>query len=326
MPRDRQARRRLSRPTVTAHTVGCTLAIALAAPSAAAGEGRRPLGDALHIEPGATCLEGITLAQQVASWLGSDTVDADVWIRVDGGADDPREVSFRMGRRAEVLAVRRFAPGPERCEQLEAAVGLAIALAIKVSLLDDLVGRSPALPAATPEPRDRWAVTAAPVASIAVIPGAAVGAGAALEEALPPNFAVRVGVVGIGGWGKTFEHVTGSFDAAVAAFRLDGCVRWALGPAVLVRGCAGVLLGGLFASGRDLPVPKDSAKGWSAAAYALGVTVDVSRRWSVDGELAAVFPFSPTSFGVRTASGDVVDARASGNVGGLLSVGPRYRF
>ena len=310
---------------LTAQAVGCALAAALAASSAAATEEKQALVQALHVEPGATCLEGVALAQQVASWLGSDTVDADVWIQVEGDADDPRDVSFRMGRGADVLAVRRFAPGPERCEQLAAAVGLAIALAIKVTLLDDLVGRAPTPPATTPEPRDRGGVTAAPVAALAVIPGAAVGFAAAVEDAIPPNFAVRVGVVGVGGWGKTFERVAGSFDAAVVAFRLDGCVRWALRPVVL-RGCAGVLLGGLFASGRDLPVPKNSAKGWSAAAYAAGVTVDVSKRWSVDGELAAVFPFSPTSFGVRTATGDVADARATGNVGGLLSFGPRYRF
>jgi hypothetical protein len=326
MPWDRRAAGRLSRSTLRAQAAGATFAVVLAASSAAGSDGKQALSEALRVVPGATCLEASALVQQVTLWLGSDVVDADLWIEVEGSADDPRGVSFRVGRGADVLAVRRFAPGPERCEQLEAFVGLAIALAIKVSLLDDLMGRPAAPPATPPEPRDQWAVTASGIAALAVVPGVAGGVGGAVDAAIPPNFALRVGLAAVGGWGKTFDRTAGSFDAEVVALHFDGCVRLPIRRAIRLRACAGVMFGGLLAHGHDFPSPQTSAKFWSAATYAAGVTFDVSSHWSLDGEVAAVFPFSPTSLGVKSASGDVVEARQSGTVGGLVSLGPRYRF
>jgi hypothetical protein len=173
--------------------------VGLSAPEALAESHQRALTDAIDVHPGATCVELAPLAEDVGAWLGADTVDAAVWVRVEGSTDDPRSVSFEMGRGDSVLARRRFAPGPERCEHLQAALGLAIALAIRVSLLDEIVGPRPEPAPQRPPARAQrpWAVGGGPAVSFGVLPGAALGASLSVERDLPPNFALRLGALGL---------------------------------------------------------------------------------------------------------------------------------
>ncbi len=263
------------------------------------------------------------LADHVRAWLGSDHVDADVWIHVEGSADDPRVVSFTMGRGARVLARRRFEPGPDRCEHLQAAVGLAIALALRVSLLDDIAGSAPLR---TNARGDVWAVGADVLASYDVLPGSAVGAAVRIERRLPPNFELRLDLHGLGGWDKAFDHVAGAFDAALFAARLDGCVTFVLAGPVGGRECLGFEAGGLFAQGSGFTSPRSSVARWLAAADALGVTIDVAPRWSVEGTLTLVLPLEHPGIEVQTSSGTVIDSRALATAGAELALGPLYRF
>jgi hypothetical protein len=320
------------RPTkARMHGVWCHLAaglvatahVALAPADARAERELRPLAEALHVEPGATCVTADALADHVRAWLGSDQVDADVWVRVEGSADDPRVVSFTMGRGGRVLARRRFEPGPDRCENLQAAVGLAIALTLRVSLLDDIVGPAPSAPAAR---SDVWAAGAEVLASYDVLPGTAVGAAVRVERRLPPNFELRLDLRGLGGWDKAFDHVAGAFDAALFAARLDGCVTFALAGPVGGRECLGFEAGGLFAQGSGFASPRSSVARWLAAADALGVTIDVTPRWSLDATLTLVLPLEHPSIEVRTSSGTVIDSRALATAGAELALGPLYRF
>lgn len=288
---------------------------------------QRALTDAIDVSPGATCLDVTALAEHVGAWLGSETTDADVWVRVDGSPDDPRTVVFEMGRGDRLLARRRFSPGPEQCEHLQAAVGLAIALAIRVSLLDEIVGsREPAPERPALETQERWSLGGGPVVAFGVLPGTALGASLRIERTLPPNFALRLGVLGLAAWDRTFATVPGFFDAETLALRLDACVRLDLATSLAARGCAGLLAGGLLAQGRDFATSQSASSGWVAVANALEMALGLADHWSFEGEVTLVLPLESTQARVLSASRDVVEARDLSTVGVTIMIGPVYRF
>jgi hypothetical protein len=306
------------------------LAVVFAAPAAGAEPAARPLTEAIRVERGATCIDVQDLAGEVATWLDTDRVEPDVWVRVEGSAGDPRVASFEMGRGSDVLARRRFDPGPERCEHLEAMLGLAIALAIKVSLVQDLAeltGEAPRAP--EPPPPDVWRLGARALAALGVVPGLAAGAEVRVEAALPPNFVLRAGLFGVAGPDGNFGHGPGAFSTEIAALRADACVRLDLGPrarTVHVKGCTGFLAGGLFLQGRGFPASQSASTSWFALAAAADVGVDLGARWSLDAELAVVLPLGHATVGTLSATGAVVDSREFGSAGATVALGPSYRF
>jgi hypothetical protein len=303
------------------------LVVLLPAREALGAEAQRPLTEAIDVHPGATCVEAGALAEQVGVWLGAETADADVWVRVAGSDDDPRTVSFEMGRGDRLLARRRFAPGPERCDHLQAALGLAIALAIRVSLLDEIVGpKQPAPERPANEPREPWAVGVGAVVAFGVLPGTSLGAGIRAERELPPNFALRLGVMGLSTWNQTFATVSGSFDAEIVALRLDACVRLDLTPRLTGSGCAGFLAGGLLSQGRDFVSSRSAASLWTAAAEAVEIGYRAGKHWSLDAEVSLVLPLRRTQVQVLSGAGDVKEARALSSAGVTMTVGPAYRF
>jgi hypothetical protein len=290
----------------------------------------RPLAEALHVHPGATCVDTETLAEQVGTWLASDRVDAGVSVDVEGSADDPRAVAFTMTRGAGVVARRRFDPGPERCENLQASLGLAIALAIKVSLLDDLAGFRVAAPAPA-APARLLDLSAGATLAVGVLPGVEGGLTAHLARAIGAVFAVRVGILALAGWGKTLDNVggsfeAGSFDAELLALQIDACVRVDLLPRLHLRACTGFAGGALFAQGGDVPGSRGAASGWGAVTDSLGLVADLGDRWSAEAEITMLVPFDRTRVGVRSAAGDEVDSRELGAFGGAVSLGPVLRF
>ncbi len=279
------------------------------------------------MQAGATCIDLQELADEVGTWLATDRVDPDVWVHVQGSPDDPRVAWFEMGRGQDVLAHRRFDPGPDRCEHLEAMMGLAIALAIKVSLLDELTGRTPTAPPAPPppEPNEAWGFGGDALLTLGVAPGVAAGLDIRLERSLPPNFVLRAGLLGLAGSNGTFDRVTGAFSTEIAAVRADACVR-EVTKKVRVGGCTGVLAGGLFLQGRDFPSSQSAAAPWAALASGVELGVDLGVHWSLGAQVAVILPFGRTTAGAVSATGNVIDSRDLGSVGGMLSVGPTYRF
>lgn len=291
------------------------------------GEGNgKALTDVIDVRPGATCVQLAPLAEHVGTWLGTDTVDPEVWVRVEGSPDDPRTVSFEMGRGDRVLARRRFEPGPERCEHLQAALGLAIALAIRVSLLDEILGPREAPAPARPAEAHPWAVGGGAAVSLGVLPGAALGASVSAERDLPPNFALRLGALGLATPDRTFATGPGAFDAEAIALRIDACVRIAVAARLSGLVCAGFLAGGLFTQGHDFASSRSASSAWTAAASAIGVTVGLAGRWSLDGEAMLVAPLRRTQVEVLSAAGTIAETRDLSSAGVTLTVGPVYRF
>jgi hypothetical protein len=325
MPRSRRVA-----PGLIALAVGLTFV-----PSRArADDGARPLREAITVEPGATCLETTALVEDVQSWLGADTVDADVLVDVRGSPEEPRVAGFRMLRGGRVVAVRRFEPGPSRCAQLHAVLGLAIAMALKASILEDIAPT--VVPAAVPAPfaapsdvapeaLGRWATEVDALAALAVLPDPAFGIDARIESALTPTLQARLGLLALLAFGETFD-APGHFNTWLLAPRLDLCAGFGVTRRLRAHGCMGMSVGGLHAQGYGFPSPESTFIRWLAVANELGVTAELSRRWSIAANATLILPVSRNSIVLRDYSDSVLQERDLASVGWIFGLGPVFRF
>jgi hypothetical protein len=316
------------------------------APSVASADVReRPLEQAITVDAGATCLDATALIEHVETWLESATIDADLTVVVHGSADRPRVVEFQTLRDGHVIASRRFDPGPARCDHLHAALGLAIAMAIKASLVEEIAGISATPPAPVERspppvevnlaPRETarlaplaagsWTVGAHALAALAILPDPAFGLDARVERALGPSFSARAGLFALASLGEAFPG-TGRFDALLLAPRVDVCAAVDASARLRVRGCMGAALGAIHARGYDLSVPESSWVRWFAVANDLDLTFDLSRTWSLDGGITLFLPVARNSIVVKDQTGRVLEERDLASVGGFFGLGPKFRF
>jgi len=277
----------------------------------------------LRVRRGVTCLSAESLAAEVEQWVYDEPLPQAVVIEVDGSWSDPQSASFRVIGAGRTIAHRAFEPGPPRCEHLRAALGLAIALAFKASLLDGL-GRPLA---DDPQARvEGWSLTAAGLATYRLLPGFAPGLELRAMLGLGRSFALRVGVLGVAALGVDFERAAGGFDAVLSAGRADACVRAAFTEGPRVQVCAGVLAGALYAGGYGGPQRQSALLGWVSFVNAASASVAITERWSLGLEVSVSFLLRPLSLGVRDSAGREVDARSVPSVGYVASLGPSYDF
>jgi hypothetical protein len=310
-------------------------AILIHSPLAMAAESARPLHDAITVDPGATCLDAATLLEQVQSWIGADTVDADVDVEVRGSPDHPRVVTFRTLRGGRVAAVRIFDPGPARCEQLHAVLGLAIAMALKASLIEEIAQSAaptsvaavsierPATPIDALPP---WAAAVQPVLAVGVLPDPAFGLGVRAERRIVHALRARLGVLGVLAPGETFGGAPGRFTTWLLAPRLDLCASLEVISHVQAHGCLGMSGGSLHAQGFDYPRPQSTFIRWLAVANELGVTAELSRHWAVEVDATLILPVARNSIVVRDYSGNVLLQRDLAPAGWFFGAGPLFRF
>ena len=263
----------------------------------------------------------------------ADTVDADVVVDVRGSPEQPRVAGFRMLRGGQVIAVRRFEPGPSRCEQLHAVLGLAIAMALKASLMEDIAPTAIPLPAPAPPVPSRaagletppWAIAADVLAALAVLPDAAFGVDARMERALTPTFRARLGLLAVLALGESFD-APGHFDTWLLAPRLDLCAGFDVTRRVRASGCMGILAGAIHAQGYSYPSVKSTFIRWLAVGNELGAAAELSRHWSIAASATLILPVIRNSIVLRDYSGDVLEQRDLSPVGWILGVGPIVRF
>ncbi len=304
---------------------------AFASGRARAADTARPLREAIAVEPGATCLDAATLVEDVESWIGADTVDADVVVDVRGSPDQPRVAGFRMLRGGRVIAVRRFEPGPSRCEQLHAVLGLAIAMALKASLIEEIAPTAASSPAPAPPPSvpraalPRWAVGVDALAALAVLPDAAFGIDARVEIAITPTLRARLGLLALGSFGETFD-APGHFDTWLLAPRLDLCAGFDVTRRLRASGCMGMSGGGLHAQGYAFPSTESTFIRWLAVANELEVTSELSRRWSIAASATLILPVIRNSIVLRDYSYSVLQERDLAPIGWVFGIGPVFRF
>jgi hypothetical protein len=308
------------------------LALVLGASRSAAAEGPRGLREAIAVDAGATCLDADTLVEHVRSWRGSEPVAPDIAVQVQGSADDPRVVSFRAMRGGQVIATRRFDPGPASCEHLHAAVGLAIAMALSASLADALFGPAamPSTAALGAPPADarvhRWSFDASVVAALDVLPGAALGLDARFEYAFTSSLGLRLGLVALAGTPGSIEGLGGHYDSELLAARGDVCAGDDLSAGVRIQGCAGFAGGALVARGHSFTVSQTALAPWTAIVNEVGLIASLGRRWGLDLALGVILPLQRLSLVVHNRTGAEIGDQPLGQAGGFVALGAIRRF
>lgn len=280
------------------------------------------LATALTIDRGVTCLDSAELVEHVASWLGTNRVSAPLAIEVHGSPYFARTVWFRIRRGDTTLAERRFEPAPARCDDLHAAVGLAIALALKASLLDSLIGaRTGAAPASHP-----FRLAAQALGGVGVVPGTELGVGLSLQRSFAERFAARLMALVVLGPRGDFRGDQGHFDAWLGVGRLDVCSRFADLPSLGLSACVGIAAGGLYATGEAFPMSRHAFIAYVAVANSLELDIELSTHWSLAIAIDLLVPLRRTSFVVRDQTGAVTATHELAAAGALIAVGPAYRF
>jgi hypothetical protein len=203
---------------------------------------------------------------------------------------------------------------------MHAVVGLAIALALKVSLRDELLGEP------VPTGAFGWSLGVAATGAWNVVPGAAGGALVWVEKALPEHFAARLGVSGLIGGSNQFERVSGEFVTSSVALETALCAVPLLGKGVRGRLCIGLDARALFASGSGFAISRSTVLDWFSVANSLGLSVPIAPKWALVGAIELIAPLKRIQIAVVDTAGHVVDTRDSAAAGGLLSFGGAYEF
>lgn len=329
---------------LTPTLLGLTCSLLLAPADAQA----RPLAEVLRVEPGATCLSAPALVGTIEVWLGRDTVDPAVRVievRGDPTRADTASISIEIG--GEKIE-RSFDPGPAKCGDLHAVVGLAVAIAVDTSVLGslgyDVVGggatppppgedterpplaRRPrpgeAPPPSPPEVRTVIAAALRGTAWIGLLPGAAGGGAAQVEFGWRGAIDLRIGGWGAYGGERSFDG--SRLALALVGARVDVCAvlpRRRIRP----RLCFGPTGGALIVRART-PDVRSTLGPHVALAVAPELRVWVTRRFALDVALDLVLPVVRPVLVVRGPDG--ADTLGSSltlpPVGAALSLGAAF--
>ncbi|HEX9297341.1 MAG TPA: hypothetical protein VF881_15975 [Polyangiaceae bacterium] len=298
--------------------------------SAAPGE-TRPIAEALEVMAG-SCLDRESLAQQLRAWLRRDDIDNRISIVVRNGATDRSFSVLRDGR----PVVERVLPRVEvECEQLRAAVGLAIAIAIEtmvVKTVDELkpppAGRpeldlAPAPSKPETSPRRSSSLGLRFLGAIAVLPRPAVGASADLSVPLASLWDVNFSVLA-----TSSAHVElgrGSGDLSLVAAQLDACVG-SYDRLLGSRVCLGGVFGRLLAEGSGYATSYEPKLIWAAAAARLDGSVRVGRGLRIVLGVGGVVPVVVPRLEVRSPQGTIVASETLPKFGAMFSIGPQLEL
>jgi hypothetical protein len=292
------------------------VASAQSAPSEPISE--QPLGAALDLDPGATCLEQNRLAAEVQTWLGRDRVHGDVHVHVHGGDSDPRAVEFRILRHGTARE-RRFDALPEGCEDATAVVGLAIALAIDANAAEGIIA-----PTGDAKATSRTVLVAGQVTTaFDVLPGLSLGAAAGIEYRAIDWLSPRLDLLGQISWNNAIENTAGVFDVGVVALAPQICAGGNIGARSRFELCSGAAVGVVHAQGRGYAMSRSSTGPWVVASGGLRLLFVVGIPWALDVD--GVFPIHVPAFRAEDAQGQAA-FREPSPAGGLLSLGPSITF
>lgn len=266
------------------------------------------IGTALVVTRGATCVDHDRLALQVRTWLDHPDVDARLRIEVVGDEEHSLRLSFTLRRGDEVIAVRSFDPAPERCTDLHAVVGLAIALAIDATVLESVGVEPRTVPPriepptvrktkpkpGVPQPRARqWRMRIDLTGMFTVGHPPGVGGGAKLELGFAWREILELGV-------GTLAASSGSEpvgDGAATFSVVGGLAQICAGPPwrrLRPRGCAGVIAGAAIAAGQGFMVDATRRVAWVDIPFGADLRVQLAPRvdftLGIDGLVAVVRP------------------------------------
>lgn len=288
--------------------------------------------DATSVRAGTSCVTRERIASEVVRWLGTSTIPTGITIDVEGSGDDSNTVSFKVTRDRSVLARRTFSSAPAGCEELHSIVGLAVALALRASLVEsspadarsDPEHATSAARAARGQDGRRWQLGAAFVVGLGLAPRSTTGGELSLRRRVGRHFAVDSGVLALATRKAPFEHTEGAFSLRWFGVRIGACALFER--RVRLRACVGMRGSALQVRGDGYPQNRRAVLPQFAASGGLGIGIPLSARWSLDLDGTCVVPLEGTHVQVRTSAGAVVDTKRLSYVAAQATLGPGYHF
>lgn len=307
---------------------------------------QRPLGDALQVEPGASCLDHATLLQHLQSWRSEPELDARIAVLIHG-SDDPRKIGFEVWVGSTAWIERSFDPAPEQCADRHAVVALAIAIALDDTLAEELglIAPAPPMPREpTPaiqatdderpiddlEPdqpprsrRPRLGVTLAAGMFGGMHPQLGAGGLASFDIRALPHFDLRLG--GFGSHVPDVRFSEGTIASTIAAGRFDMC--WGTLPrTVRLRICGGFAAGALHAKPRGFDHNATQSLPWLAALGGIDLVILLVGPLALELRIDGFVALQRNVLDLSTVNGETVGSLRYGPGGLILAVGPRFEF
>jgi hypothetical protein len=307
----------------------------------------RPVSEAIVAAP-SRCGDTGAWAASAAAWLERDRIDRRITIEILEVAGGVRFVVLRDGAPVgeRTLEVARLP-----CDDVRAAIGLGIASAIDVTLLDAWKGPrepdgAPGRPAErAASPREDWVPPDERPRPARQGPRTRIGLeGGLLAGALPRASFVGAAVVDVSvarfvdlrasflatsdvtaTIGDRSGGVVGRSDTGIVAGRGDLCVTGSIVPAVRLRGCAGGFVGATHARGVGVPSPTTAWAPWAGPALRSDLRIAASEAFGVSLGVDGVFPVVRTELAV-TDRGRAVGTRALSPAGLAIVLGPSLAF
>ncbi len=272
----------------------------------------QPLARAITVQGDDGCIDWEAAAQRVAAWLGRGTVDARVRVRVRASAGTLRFDMLRNGRES---AERQFAHVPAACPDRQAALGLAVALAIDSTILGSL-----GVPAPPSEPRSDEASLAVEVGGLGlwqVVPNITAGVEAGVEVAWRR---LGLAVSGMASVPTRVQVPPGSARITLVGGRIDGCIYdhfdW-----VRVAACPGIAAGLANAEGAGYDQSKTADLLWVAASLRLAARIQLAGPFGVEPFIQGLVPIvRPVAQVTQGVDGPVVAEKTFPIAGAALGL------
>jgi hypothetical protein len=311
------------------------LSLVLSARRADAAPATRPILEALDVES-VPCLNRDGLGAQLHTWLRRDRIDSriSIIVRPSTGEVSGPSVSFFILRDGKSVVERWLPHADVGCEQLRAAVGLAIAISVETMLVDTAEEPPPHPPneslldfvpvSAKPEGDERrFSFGLRLLGAPALLTRPALGLDAELSVRVVVPFEVNVSVMGTNPVRTPIG--TGYGDLSLVAGRVDACVaryQSVLGS----RACLGVAAGRLIADGTGYAYSYAPRMTWAAALARLELSVKVASGFRAAVGMDGILPFVVPRLEVMSTQKEVVASTTLPQFGAMFFVGPQVDF
>jgi hypothetical protein len=309
--------------------------VLLAQREASAGSSARPILQALDVAS-VPCLDRDGLGGQLRTWLRRDEIDSRLTIVVRPDPSDPSRgpISFFVLRDGQPVVERWLPHADVGCEQLRAAVGLAIAISVETMLVkteeeprarpqdESVLDFVPSPPKRELDER-RFSFGLWLLGSPALLPRPAFGLSAELAVRVAAPFEISASFLGTSP--VRTEIGSGGGDLSLVAGRLDGCVaRYSslLGS----RACLGGAVGRLVAEGSGYAESYKPRLMWVAVFAKLEAGVRISSGFRMAVGMDGVLPLVVPRLEVRTPRGEIVASTTLPQFGAIFFVGPQVDF
>jgi hypothetical protein len=302
---------------------------------AEAASSTRPILQALDVAS-VPCLDRDGLGGQLRTWLRRDEIDSRLTIVVRPDPNEPSRgpISFFVLRDGQPVVERWLPHADVGCEQLRAAVGLAIAISVE-TLLPKAQEEPQARPSdesvldfvPSPPKRElderRFSFGLWLLGSPALLPRPALGLGAELGVRVAGPFEISASFLGTSP--VRTEIGSGGGDLSLVAGRLDLCV--ARYHALLgSRACLGGAAGRIVADGSGYMTSFAPRLMWVGVMAKLEAGIRVSSGFRIAAGMDGVLPLVVPRLEVRSTQGDLVASTTLPQFGAIFFLGPQVDF